>query len=408
MATVNIYLDGRRPKADGTCQLKVSITHQGKTRYISLNLAINPSNWYQDLNMVSPGERQHRQINGYIADALARAEDAVRGLTCTGKPDLGVADFQAAVAEALGREVRAKVDKTLLVPCFERYIALKEKKKTKESLEHTLSKLREFAPSLDRLRFDDIKRSWLMEFDVFLSKTSSPNTRGIHFRNLRTVFNFAIDDEITTNYPFRKFRIPKEATRKRSLDVEDLRELFAMEVEDWQRPYLDYFKLTFCLIGINAVDLLQMPPDGLVKGRLEFNRSKTGRPYSIKVEPEAMEIIERMRGECYLIDPLDRCGNYEFYLKRVNKVLKQLGTVERKGRGGKKIISAAFPKLSTYWARHTWASIAADLDVPDATISLALGHAGENATTEIYIRRNIHKVDDANRRVLDWVFNGIR
>jgi integrase len=65
-----------------------------------------------------------------------------------------------------------------------------------------------------------------------------------------------------------------------------------------------------------------------------------------------------------------------------------------------------FPSLTTYWARHSWATIAASLDVPDDTISLALGHSARNATTAMYIERDLRKVDAANRRIIDYVFNG--
>jgi integrase len=59
--------------------------------------------------------------------------------------------------------------------------------------------------------------------------------------------------------------------------------------------------------------------------------------------------------------------------------------------------------VTTYWARHSWATIAASLDIPDDTIALALGHAGANSTTSIYIERDRRKIDAANRRVIDWV-----
>jgi integrase len=62
--------------------------------------------------------------------------------------------------------------------------------------------------------------------------------------------------------------------------------------------------------------------------------------------------------------------------------------------------------VTTYWARHSWATIAASLDIPDDTIALALGHSGANATTSIYIERDLRKVDAANRRVIDFVLYG--
>lgn len=66
-----------------------------------------------------------------------------------------------------------------------------------------------------------------------------------------------------------------------------------------------------------------------------------------------------------------------------------------------------FPAITTYWARHTWASIAAQLDVPNETIAAALGHGFGNRITAIYIDFDSKKVDEANRKVLDYVLHGI-
>ena len=60
------------------------------------------------------------------------------------------------------------------------------------------------------------------------------NARNVYYRNIRAVFNDAIDDEITPAYPFRKFKIKPEPTRKRSLSVSDLRKMRDAVVESWQ------------------------------------------------------------------------------------------------------------------------------------------------------------------------------
>ena len=67
------------------------------------------------------------------------------------------------------------------------------------------------------------------------------------------------------------------------------------------------------------------------------------------------------------------------------------------------MFTPAFKGLTTYWARHTWATIAAELDIPKETIAAALGHSIGNPVTSIYINFNTHKIDEANRRVLDYV-----
>jgi integrase len=65
------------------------------------------------------------------------------------------------------------------------------------------------------------------------------------------------------------------------------------------------------------------------------------------------------------------------------------------------------PKLSTYWARHTWATIAAELDIPKETIAAGLGHNIGSPITSIYIDFNMKKVDEANRKIIDYIYNKV-
>ena len=85
--------------------------------------------------------------------------------------------------------------------------------------------------------------------------------------------------------------------------------------------------------------------------------------------------------------------------------LKDIGPYVRQGLGGRKIRQPLFPKISQYWCRHTWATIAAELDIRKETIAAALGHGG-NSVTDIYINFYMRKVDEANRRVIDYVLYG--
>ena len=101
---------------------------------------------------------------------------------------------------------------------------------------------------------------------------------------------------------------------------------------------------------------------------------------------------------------MDEYRNYKDFLHRMGIGLKQIGKLERKGLGGKKIRTPLFPDLSSYWTRHTWATIASELDIPKEVIAHALGHSWANSTTtDIYIRFDNKKVDEANRKVIDYV-----
>lgn len=319
-----------------------------------------------------------------------------------GMPKVDVKEIGEDFAEHFGLIKKRKVDNTgTFVKHYEQFMESKTNRGTRGVYKHTLDRIRAFDKNVDNKMFEDIDLKWLTDFEAFCAKTACKNARNIHLRNIRAVFNNAIDYGITTAYPFRRFKIRPEATRKRSMSVEELRRLFDYPVEDYAEIYRDMFRLIFMLVGINSVDL-----HGLKSitrdGRIEYKRAKTGRLYSIKVEPEAMEIINKYRGVKGLLCIADRWIDSRNFRHQCNKALQKIGQVERKGRGGKKTITAEFEGVTTYWARHTWATIAASLDIPKDTIAAALGHGGDTVT-DIYIDFDQKKVDEANRRVLDWV-----
>jgi integrase len=229
------------------------------------------------------------------------------------------------------------------------------------------------------------------------------NSRNVYYRNIRSVFNEALDEELTHNYPFRKFKLKKVVTRKRSLTVEELRMLRDYPCEEWQEKFRDIFMLMFYLCGINAADLYPAKKKQVRKGRLEYERAKTYKGYSVKIEPEAQRIIDKYRGDEYLLKFCEGDKDYKYFLQRMSRELKKIGPYTKKGLGGKKIHKPLFPELTQYWCRHTWATIAAELDIPKETIAAALGHDMGNSTTAIYINFNQKKVDEANRRVIDFL-----
>lgn len=100
---------------------------------------------------------------------------------------------------------------------------------------------------------------------------------------------------------------------------------------------------------------------------------------------------------------MERYGRHQDYTKRANRSLQAVGELKiLPGRGGKKEITPAFPGLTMYWARHSWATTAAFLDIPKEVIAAGLGH-GCTTVTDIYINFDETKVDRANRMILDFV-----
>ena len=277
-----------------------------------------------------------------------------------------------------------------------------EGSRTRKVYEHTLNKLRAFCPTFGSLNFKDLTVSWLDEFDRHLSQTCRLNTRNHHMRNIRAVIKYAIRNDLDIRNPFDRMRLKTERTHHRALTIDDIRQLFTVDVEPYAEIYRDMFKLSFMLIGINSIDLFRLKE--IRHGRIEYRRAKTHKPYSVKVEPEAMEIIKRYSGDATLLSLADRWKHHESFADGANKALRNIGA-PRTAPGRSKAGKGMFPDLTLYWARHTWATIAASLDIPRDTIAHALGHGG-NTVTDIYIDFDQAKVDQANRRVLDWVLYG--
>lgn len=406
MANTRLFLDERRTKKGSKSVLKIAIAHQAQTAYISVKVKLLPNQWdSKKLKVVNHPNQM--LLNAHISSVKQQVDTILLSLANEGRiSSMSASEIKAYIEVKIDPAKAKQEEESILFATRFLKFAESKKESTREVYMHTYSRMVAFTEEegmrLDALHFEDITKEWLMKFDVFLSRTSpSKNARNIHLRNIRAVFNEAIDDEITTFYPFRRFKIRPVATAKRNLKVEELRQLFNYPCEVHAAKYLDMFKLMFMLIGINSIDLAHLKE--LKDGRVEFHRSKTNRWYSIKVEPEAMEIIKRYKGQNWLVDILDHWRNHKDYTLKLNSVLKRIGEVKRVGLGGKKIYKPLFPNISTYWARHSWATIAASLDIPKDTIAHALGH-GNNTVTDIYIDFDQKKVDEANRRVLDWVF----
>lgn len=412
MATTKLILDARKVKPGKPLFLRLVINNRNTRAYITLDAKLFPDQWDKEhLRVIN--HPLEKPLNLYIMKVMQHVESTVYHLTEDGR-------IKGMFANDIKEEIERKINpekvekkkkeeerKNLFLTRFLKFAESRSKSTCRVYMQ-TYRRMVAFAgKKLENLKFEDINKDWLIAFDKFMAQTApSKNSRNIHLRNIRAVFNDALDDEIINFYPFRRLDMRPVPTPKRNLKVEELRKLFLYPAEEHALYYIDIVKLMFMLIGINMVDLCRLKE--IVDGRVVFNRAKTHRLYSIKVEPEALEIIERHRGKDWLIDILDHYKDHNDFTRKINKTLQRIGPVKRVGLGGKKIYDPVFPNITTYWVRHSWATIAAnDLDISKDIISHALGH-GNNTVTDIYIEFDQRKVDEANRRVLDWVLYGKR
>ncbi|MBR3454418.1 MAG: site-specific integrase [Bacteroidaceae bacterium] len=388
MAKLNYYLDTRAVKKDGKCPLKLVVNTRQGSFLLNTGISLKTEEWNPSLRIIVL-HPQRKFLNSHLSAMMVRSENVL----LDEQRKVGHVLQKPQVKQVLS-EIwceRASNNDGAVYTIFKKVIHDESRRKrTRELYEATWHKIQGYVGenTAQCLMFEDITVDWLEGFECWLMPDCpSANARAIHFRNLRSVFNIAIDEGVTEIYPFRRFSIKQQQTRKRSLSVEQLRWLHETPLNKYQKKYVDVFFLMFYLMGINAVDLLTAKPSQIVGGRLEYTRSKTGTLYSVKLEPEAIEIIHRYKGKKHLLRFCDKVQDYRNWMKRFNKCLDDL-----------------IPGCTSYYARHSVATIAAELDVPMDTIARMLGHTDPSLKiTLVYVDFNQKKVDEANRKVIDHV-----
>ncbi len=407
-----IYFDTRRLDKEGRGQVRIRISKFGKAAMFGTGVAVLPGQWYNNQVVEHP---QAPILNSIIQTKLVNTnrliiEKAHAG-DFAGKTAAEIAEILKVESDpdyVIQKEKRAR-EWALRKENFLAYYGVFMKKKTNpgthQLYDDTFRKITSFCDATGEetsaLTFAHITKSWLMEFEQFCLKTERQNTASRHLRDIRAVFNAAIDDGLTTNYPFRKFKIKKEESRDKSYSAEELRRLFAFKSRiKGEQEALDIFKLQFLLIGINSGDLANCAKPE--RGRIEYRRAKTHKLYSVKLLPEAEAIVKRYAGKKHLLNLIERSPNYKTYFRRLAKNLKSIG-MHPTGKSASKC-RALFPGICPGSARTSWATIAQEeLDIPRDVIAAALGHHTIDVTTT-YLRTEWRKkIDDANRRVADLV-----
>ena len=386
----------------GKVNIKIRISHKGISRYIATEFYVEPS-FFKENGKISDTHPNAPFINVELQQIVLNYE---RKLLTIDYQNLDV-----------NRVVDLLITKTAIndfTAYFERII--KEKKTinggTAELYQRTLNKIEKFEKRKP-LMFEDITAGWLKKFEAWMKKDElKVNSIAIIMRQIRAVFNNAIDNEVIglNVYPFRRFKILQEPTVKRSTSLEQLKMIRDYQTK-WKITALarDFWMLSFYLIGMNSDDLYHAKEISK-DGRLVYTRAKTHREYSIKIEPEAMALIEKLKGEKNLLMLSEQYKTVHDMTLSLNRALKLI-----------------MPGLQVYSARHTWATIAKNsiyktvetsivskedptkqiiqktkehVIVSNEEIGDALGHS-RKSVTEIYIDRDPAIVDRLNRDVLD-------
>ncbi len=373
-----LRLDTRRALKDGTYPVQIKVGY-GTNLYLSTGIYLAPSDWNAKLQVcIGPGSRKNNNILGMLLLSINNriVELMERGVFTTLTKD------QLRQMLTNLKLNTPTVDVPSLGEYFTKVIELKTGS-TRTSYDQTRKRLSEYCGDLDKVKLSDVNYTFLEGWQKQMSGYKR-NTVSRRMKDLKAVIRYAYESGVEVNPAYLKIDSSAEDdTPLRSLPVETMRQLMDMELTGKKAMYRDAFVLSFLLIGINPADLKKLTKDNLVNGRIQYKRSKTGKNYTIKVEPEAQAIIDRYRGKKLL---LNYAEDYKCFEQNCNNFL-----------------SSVMDGLTLYWARYSWANYAVDLDIPKDTISESLGHRHGAHITGIYIRYSTDKIDAANRAVIDYV-----
>lgn len=273
------------------------------------------------------------------------------------------------------------------------------KRRTAETYTTALNSFVRFHGESDLL-FEELDSNLMIEYETYLKEHNvCPNSSSFYMRNLRAIYNRAVEKELTEQHnPFKHVYTGVDKTVKRAVPLKIIRRI--RDTDLTLNPVMDYardlFMFSFYTRGMSFVDMAYLKKKDLQNGVLSYRRQKTGQQLFIKWEKPMQDIVGKYdTGDTTYLLPIikdmdtDARRQYKNAAHLVNSKLKKLG--ERLG--------LSIP-LTSYVARHAWASIARSKNIPLSTISEAMGHDSEN-TTRIYLASlDTSVVDKANSLIL--------
>lgn len=259
------------------------------------------------------------------------------------------------------------------------------------------------------LPFGAVTPLWLKNFQNYLlGRQLHWNSISTYMRMLRAVYFRAVDAGLAPYRPrlFKGVYTGTRVTVKRAIDEQMLRRLNVSPPgagRGLERARM-LFLLLFMLRGIPFVDIAYLRKCDLQGDVLVYRRRKTGAWITVKVEPEAMRLIERLKARNsdagYLFPFINKTGaaayrQYQSALRTFNGRLKRLGAVV-----------GLSESLSSYCARHSWATIANYHDYQQELISNAMGHSSVRVTETYFKRHTDERIGRMNQEILSQVFHG--
>lgn len=406
MASVKISLSLTNARKSNLRSIVLYVYHQRNKAGITLKIPpVNPENF---ISLDQGAEITARQknypnrtwANSYLCSEWQFANTVINELTENGRIyELSASDLAQVIKS---RKRNQSIDNITFTEFAKKIVEERlsiQKYNTARTIQDSVNAFKRCFGN--NILFSDITYANLVKFEIF-SKKNGKTTNAIasNLRYIRAVYKRAIKEDVY--FPlvdvWSKYSIKTEKTAKRAITPEQIRLLVDyIPQTETEKLVKDVFLFSFYNAGINFKDISYLKPSNIINGRLVYSRGKTADKFSYQLNTNSLEIIDKYKGNAFLFpiilqpdaSPFEIQKNVQNRNCQFNKVLKRIGQFVGIGN------------LSTYVARHTYATIAMNKHVPVAMISRLLGHE-DIRTTQIYLDTlNCPELDAYNSLITD-------
>ena len=399
MASIKLILRNDKVGKDGEAPLYLRLIKDRKTKFISLGVRLQPNEWDEDKQRVKKNHSNSARINALLAQKVAEAEGQV-------------ADLERKKSQPSAKKLKEAIKGKDASNFFEYSYARCEKQKTTLSpatyrnYTKYLKKFETFMGTTE-VYFEDINVTTLKDYANHCSKNLINNNTTIHYSLtiLSIMFKDAQREDIipSTLYPFDKFRVKKEKSKRNYLNKEQLDALVALEVPQTGKAQVckDMFMFSIYGGGLRFGDVIELQWKHF---RSEDNRitkviRKTGRQHSFKLGSVAIEILDKYKTdssnpEDFIFPLLEYSDQYfkdNFFRSRETERLNALCNFHLNNFG--KTLEFPF-SLSFHLSRHTFATRALNNGMRIEHVSKLMDHSGIGIT-QVYAKIINEELDKA-------------
>ena len=403
-ASLSVVCYKSKRLSNGESPLMLQVSKGGKRQYQSLGVSVNPKFWDFSKNKPKSNCPNREYILKLILNKQAELQQRMLELNAEQKEYT-----TTTLLHDEHRKFELKTVKQFYQELIEQYKA-NEKCGNRLIYKSSYNSINVFTNGNLEIPFSAIDVAWLNKYEKWLrSKGNKETTMSLMFRSLRSAYNKAIESKCArkSDYPFNDYRISKfdVSTEKRAIAKADVlkfsTDVHSIGKQQYVQLSKDIFIFSYLCGGINFTDIANLTKDNIIEGkRLHYIRQKTGKLIKLGLSEEALKIIKRYAVESkgYLF-PILNAQLHKTPLQKQNRIHKMLGKVNK----NLKLLAAQLgveANLTTYVARHSFASVLKKSGVNIALISEALGHS-DLTTTQIYLDSfDNEQIDNAMKNLL--------